>query len=181
MIIDLIFLILILFALVKGLRKGFISALFSFAGLFIGLAAALKLSAILAAYLQKHFEHPGPWWPVLAFILVFLGIGLLLRLLASVLEQSMEAITMGWVNKLAGFVILAVLYTLIYSVVLFYARQLDIITEKTSSASRVYPYIQPWGQWTMDTVGKLIPIFRDLFKDIQQFFEQTGNQLEKSV
>jgi len=181
MIIDLIFLVLIFFALIKGLSKGLVAALFSFAGLFIGLAAALKLSAVLAAYLQKHFEHPGPWWPVLAFILVFLGVGLLMRIFSSMVERSMEAMAMGWVNKLAGFVILALLYTLIYSVVLFYARQLDIITDATVDSSKVYAHIQPWGQWTMDMIGKIIPSFRDLFKDIQQFFEQTGDRLNKSV
>lgn len=180
MIIDLFFIILLFFAFVKGLRKGLVGALFSFAGLFIGLAAALKLSAVLAAYLQQHFEHPGPWWPVLAFILVFVGVGFLMRMLSALIERSMEAVALGWLNKLAGFIIFALLYTLIFSVVLFYARQLDILTESTTQSSKVYAYIQPWGQWTMDTIGKIIPAFRDLFKDMQHFFEQTGNSLKKS-
>ena len=153
MIIDLIFVILIFFAFVKGLRKGLVGAIFSFAGLFIGLAAALKLSAFLASYLQKNFDHPGPWWPVLAFVLVFVAV---------------------------GFLIFAVLYTLIFSVVLFYARQLDIITAASAQSSKVYGYIQPWGQWTMDMLGKIIPAFRDLFKDMQHFFEQTGDSLKKT-
>lgn len=181
MIIDLIFLLLLIFALIKGLRKGFVGALFSFAALFIGLAAALKLSAVLANYLQKHFEHPGPWWPVLAFILVFIGVGLLMRLVSGIIERSMEAIALGWVNKLAGFVVFALLYTLLYSVVLFYAKQLDIITDSTSNSSRVYSYIQPWGQWTMDMLGKIIPSFRDLFKDMQHFFEQSGDKIKKTT
>lgn len=180
MILDFLFLVLLFFAVVKGLRKGFIGALFSFAALFIGLAAALKLSAVLALYLQKQFEHPGPWWPVLTFILVFVVVGLLMRMGAGILERSMEAVALGWVNKLAGCMIFTVLYTLIYSVVLFYAAQLDIITEATSANSRVYPYIQPWGQWTMDLLGKVIPSFRDLFKDMQHFFEQSGEVIKKT-
>lgn len=180
MIIDLILVILLFFALIKGLRKGLVGALFSFAALFIGLAAALKLSAFLANYLQEHFEHPGPWWPVLAFILVFVGVGLLMRMLSGLIERSMEAIALGWVNKLAGFLIFAVLYTLIYSVVLFYAKQLDILSDPTAATSRVYPYIQEWGPWTMDMLGKIIPSFRDLFKDMQYFFEQTGETIKKS-
>lgn len=181
MIIDLIFAVLLFFALVKGLRKGLVGATFSFAGLFIGLAAALKLSAILAAYLQKNFDHPGPWWPVLAFILVFVGVGFLMWLLSSLIERSMEAVALGWLNKLAGFIIFAILYILIYSVVLFYARQLDIITQATVQGSKVYTYIESWGPKTMEWLGKIIPAFRDLFKDMQQFFEQTGNDLKKSA
>ena len=180
MIIDLIFVILIFFAFVKGLRKGLVGAIFSFAGLFIGLAAALKLSALLASYLQKNFDHPGPWWPVLAFVLVFVAVGFLMRMLSGLIERSMEAIALGWLNKLAGFLIFAVLYTLIFSVVLFYARQLDIITSASAQSSKVYGYIQPWGQWTMDMLGKIIPAFRDLFKDMQHFFEQTGDSLKKT-
>lgn len=181
MIVDLIFVILIFFALLKGIRKGFIGALFSFAALFIGLAAALKLSAVVANYLQKHFNQPGLWWPVLAFIMVFIGVSLLMRLVSGILEKSMEAIALGWVNKIAGFIIFALLYTLIYSVILFYAKELDILTDSSSASSRVYPYIRPYGQWSMEMLGKIIPAFRDLFKDMQHFFEHSGTVINKSA
>ncbi len=52
--IDIIFAILIIIAIVKGYRKGFIIALFSIIGIIVGLAAALKLSAVVAVRLQHN-------------------------------------------------------------------------------------------------------------------------------
>ena len=52
--IDIVFLVALIVAVVKGAMRGIVMALFSFAGWFIGLAAALKLSAVVAVYMQEH-------------------------------------------------------------------------------------------------------------------------------
>ena len=57
-------------AIFKGLRKGFILGIFSLLAFIIGLAAALKLSAVVAVYLQKS-SNASRWLPVLSFILCF--------------------------------------------------------------------------------------------------------------
>jgi membrane protein required for colicin V production len=48
MIIDIIFLLLMIFAVMKGMRNGFVVAVFSFLGIIIGLAAAMKFSTVVA-------------------------------------------------------------------------------------------------------------------------------------
>ena len=86
---------------------------------------------------------------------------------------------LGWVNKLGGFLLYAIMYTLIFSVVLFYYDQLLHISEETKEKSAVYSYIAPWGEWTMDAVAKLIPQFKGVFQDMERFFEKVGNDLSK--
>ena len=51
MIIDIIFVILIVLALLQGYRRGLIVAVFSLISIIVGLAAAIKLSAVVANYL----------------------------------------------------------------------------------------------------------------------------------
>ena len=65
--IDIIFAILFILAIIKGLRRGFIVAVFSIIGYIIGLAAALKLSALVAVYLQKNISITGKWLPFISF------------------------------------------------------------------------------------------------------------------
>ena len=77
MIIDIGFLVVMIFAIFKGLRKGFILGIFSLLAFIIGLAAALKLSAVVAAYLQKDVVTASRWLPVFAFLLVFIVVILL--------------------------------------------------------------------------------------------------------
>ena len=72
MIIDIGFLILMILAIFKGLRKGFILGIFSLFAFIIGLAAALKLSVVVAAWLQKNVIPASRWLPVLSFLLVFI-------------------------------------------------------------------------------------------------------------
>lgn len=174
--IDLIFLGLLGLAAWKGLREGMVKAVFSFAAFFIGLAAALKLSAATAAYLQDASNRPSPWWPALAFILVMFVVGSIVRFGGSMVEKTIDVAMLGWLNTLAGFLLYAILYTLFYSVVLFYFDQLFHISPKTKADSSVYAYIEPWGAWTMDMIGRLIPAFRDVFKDMQEFFGRAADR-----
>jgi membrane protein required for colicin V production len=180
MIIDVFFFLILVSAAVKGFSKGMIMAAFSFAGFFIGLAAALKLSAIVAEYLRESFND-AVWWPVIAFVLVLLVVAALVRAAAAVLEKTLDIAMLGWVNKLAGFLIYAIMYTLLFSVALFYYDQLWHISEETREQSRVYAYIEPWGEWTMRALGRLIPQFRDVFREIQEFFEGVGNDWKNSA
>jgi membrane protein required for colicin V production len=180
MMIDIIFLFILISAAVSGFRRGIIGAIFSFAAFFIALAAALKLSALVAEYLQKSFDKPAAWWPFVAFALVFLAVSGLISLAARVLDKTLDLVMLGWVNKIGGFLIYAILYTLIFSVVIFYYDQIMHISDATKEESKVYAYIEPWGEWTMQALGKVIPVFKDVFADMEDFFQHVGEGIKKS-
>ena len=72
MIIDIAFIVVLIIAIFKGLSKGFIVGIFSLVAFIIGLAAALKFSAVVAAYLQGKGMEATKWLPVLSFFLVFI-------------------------------------------------------------------------------------------------------------
>ncbi|HEX5669643.1 MAG TPA: CvpA family protein [Chitinophagaceae bacterium] len=180
MMIDIIFIFILISAAIKGARNGIIGALFSFAAFFIALAAALKLSALVAEYLQNSFDKPAAWWPFVAFLLVFLVVSGLITMAAKVLNKTLDMVMLGWVNKIGGFLIYAILYTLIFSVVIFYYDQIMHISDTTKEESKVYAYIEPWGEWTMQTLGRVIPVFKDVFTDMQDFFQEVGEDIRKS-
>ena len=145
MIIDVIFLILMLAALFRGLSKGFIIALFSVLAFIVGLAAALKLSAYVASTLSTQLNSSGKWLPFLSFLLVFVVVVVVINLIARLLQKSVELIMLGWLNKLAGVCLYVLLYCILLSVFLFYAVQLHIVKPETIAASLCYPYIAPLG------------------------------------
>jgi membrane protein required for colicin V production len=179
MTIDLIYLLILVAAAFKGFRQGMVLAAFSFVAFFIGLAAAIKLSAVVAGWLEDSFDKPSAWWPFIAFILVLAIVSGIIRAAAAVISKTLDLAMLGWLNKLGGFLLYAILYTLIYSVVLFYYDQLMHISEVTKEQSRVYSYIEPWGNWTMNALGNIIPQFKDVFHDIERFFEKVGKDLGK--
>lgn len=177
MTIDLLFLFILAMAAFRGFRQGLVVAAFSFIAFFVGLAAAIKLSAVVAGWLEESFDKPSAWWPFLAFFLVLVIVSGIIRVLAKGIEGTLNLVMLGWVNKLGGFILYAILYTLIFSVVLFYYDQIKHISPETKERSLVYSYVEPWGEWTMSALGKIIPQFKDVFQDMERFFEKVGQDL----
>ena len=176
MLIDIIAFILLLVAAFKGLRKGLIVAVFSFLAFIIGLAAALKLSTAMADYIGENVAVSQRWLPFLAFIVVFLIVVLLIRLGAKLLQGAVQMVMLGWANRIGGLIFFVLIYFFIYSILLFYATQLNLIKPETIKASVTYDYIAPFGPKVIEVLGSVIPFFKDMFKELLQFFDAVGSQ-----
>jgi membrane protein required for colicin V production len=168
--------LLLLLACFKGYSKGLILALFSIIGFIAGLAAALKLSAYAAEKLSGSFNTSGKWLPFVSFLLVFLVVVLLVNLGARLLQKSVEMIMLGWANRLGGILLFIVLYSILLSVFLFYAVQLHFLSDEALAASVTYPYLKPIGPAVIDGLGTVVPIFKNLFTQLQDFFGQLPAQ-----
>jgi membrane protein required for colicin V production len=171
MIIDAIFILLMVLAVIKGLRNGFVVAVFSFLAIIIGLAAAMKLSTAVAGWLKDSTSISAAWLPFLSFALVMVGVVFLIRLGAKLIESAMRMVMLGWLNKLSGIVLYAALYITIYSVVLFYADKLHWLKPGTFHDSRSYTFVQPWGPKAIEIFASLIPWFQGMFEELSHFFE----------
>ncbi|MEP7254496.1 MAG: CvpA family protein [Ferruginibacter sp.] len=177
MLIDFTFAALIILAIIKGYQKGLIIALFSIIAFIIGLAAALKLSAVAAAYLKDSVNVSAKWLPFLAFIIVFFIVVILIRLGGKLIEKAFQVVLLGWLNRIGGIILYAALYTIIFSIFLFYAEKLQLIQPSVIQSSQTYNFIQPWGPVIMNNFGKAIPIFKDMFSGLEDFFNTISNKI----
>ena len=170
MIIDIIFLILLVLAIIKGISRGFIVAIFSFFAIIIGVAAAMKLSYIVANWLQHSFNTGQKWLPVLSFLIVLIGVIFLVRWVANLIQAAVKIAMLGWLNKLGGIILYLFIYLFIYSILLFYLTNMNFIKPETIAASKTYSLIEPFGEKAIDIVGKIIPVFKDIFQQLSDFF-----------
>jgi membrane protein required for colicin V production len=177
MIIDIVFAILIVLAVIKGYQRGLIVGLFSLVAIIIGLAAAMKLSTAVAGYIGEAVKVSDEWLPVISFAVVFIVVVLLIRWGANAIENAVEVVMMGWLNKLCGILLYAVIYTLVFSVLLFYAEQVKIVQPETIDKSVSYSFIQPWGPKAINGFASFIPFFRDMFNDLQDFFAGVSEKI----
>ncbi|OPZ16976.1 MAG: hypothetical protein BWZ05_01641 [Bacteroidetes bacterium ADurb.BinA245] len=92
----------------------------------------------------------------------------------------MQSIALGWANKLGGIIFYVVIYTLIFSVILFYAEHMNLLQPATIQQSVTYTYIQPWGPKVINGFGTLVPIFKDMFEKLQLFFEEFAQKISLS-
>jgi membrane protein required for colicin V production len=176
MIIDIVFFITMILALFKGLRKGFVLGIFSLLAFIIGLAAALKLSAIVAGYLQTNVVASSKWLPAISFFLVFIVVILLVGLGARLIKKTIDLAMLGWLDRLGGMVLYIIIYTIIFSIILFFAEKLLVLKPEVIADSVVYKYVMPWGPKVINNLGNIIPIFKDMFVQLESFFESIAKK-----
>jgi membrane protein required for colicin V production len=175
--IDAAFLMIMILAVYKGYTKGFIVGIFSFIAFVIGLAAALKLSVVASHYLETSSGMAHKWLPFISFAIVFIVVVLLVNIGARIIKKAISLVMLGWVDKLGGIILYIIIYTIIFSVLLFFAEKTLFIKPDTIAKSSVYHYVAPVGPSVINHIGKIVPIFKDLFTQLEGFFENIGHTL----
>ncbi len=171
MVLDCIVLVLVVIAVFRGLSNGLIIGIFSFIAFIVGLAAALKLSAIVAVYLGHSVNISSRLLPVVAFFAVFFIVVLLIRFGAKIIEKIMQFAMLGWLNRLGGVLFYILIYLFIFSVILFYAENMHLLKPETIRSSVSYPYLQPVGPKIINSIGTVLPTFKNMFAQLLHFFE----------
>lgn len=164
MLIDIIFLIVIVLGFILGFRGGIISSLLSFVGLFMGVAVAVKCTALMSEYLYTNFDVEAAWWPFLVFILLFILVVLIMKLVAIALEKFLDSASLGLLNKLAGAAVWCFLMVLFMSLGLWFANEGGLIRPELSAESYTFSYLIPIGPWALEMMGNVIPWFKGMFE-----------------
>jgi membrane protein required for colicin V production len=170
LVIDILVLVAVIAAVINGLRKGLIIAVFSILAFIVGIAAALKLSAVAANWIGNSTNISSKYLPVLGFIVVFIAVVLLVRIGAKMIEGMVKFALLGWLNKIGGIIFYIILYIVFVSTFLFFAIQLQFFSQEEINSSQTYKWIAPWGPWVIDSIGTVIPWFKNMFKDLELFF-----------
>jgi membrane protein required for colicin V production len=176
MYIDIIFICLVAIACYKGIKKGFIGSIFSFAAFFIGFFIATKFAASVAVYLTKHKWVNHKWIPFLSFILVLALVFVAMHLLGKILEKSAELILLGWFNKLSGIMLYLLIYGIFYSMILYYLDQMNVLSVKQINASFFYNKLVPIAPMVINQVGNLVPLFKNMFVQLEEYFKSVSNK-----
>ncbi|CAN5173985.1 CvpA family protein [soil metagenome] len=176
MFIDIVALILFAMAIFKGYRRGLIVSILSFLAILIGLAAAMKFSVAVSGWLQSNTNIGTQWLPFLSFIIIMIGVMLLVRWVANLAEAAVNVVMLGWLNRLGGVIFYIALYMMVYSIILFYATEMGVLKIETIQSSQTYAVIEPWGPKAINALGYLIPFFKDMFTQLQQFFGHVADK-----
>lgn len=175
--IDIFFFIILSLAILQGWRKGLILALFSAVCGLAGLAAAIKLSAVLAAHMKDDLHMASRWLPIIAFILVFVLVIIIIRWTGRLLEKLISLVMLEWLNKLGGILLFILFYLSIYSIILFYGTQSKLITSQAVDDSRFYSLIAPFGPSVIRFITGFIPYGQDMFTALEAFFGKLAKDI----
>ncbi len=138
---DIVILVILAGGLASGFKNGFVGELASIAGLVLGIWGAIKFSWWTADMLES-LGLKFSLMPVISFIVTFLIITIIMQVIAGVISKLLEAISLNWINKIAG--ILAGIFkaAIFVSVILLVLDAVSdrhpVIPEATRSKSVLY-------------------------------------------
>lgn len=161
--IDIIIMALIGAGAVIGFVKGFVKQLATILGLIVGLLAAKALYAPLAEWLCPSLTDSMTFAQILSFILIWLAVPLAFTLVAALITKTMEAVSLGWLNRLLGAGLGALKFLLLVSVVVGIMEYIDadntLISKTKKKSSALYYPIK-------DFAGLFIPAAKDFTEQI---------------
>ena len=148
---DIALCIPLLWGLYKGFTKGLIIEAASIIALGLAIWSGIKFSDFLTGYIHAHFSWDTKYLPVISFAVIFLVILILVYAIAKLIERLVKAISLGFVNKLAGGIFGMLKFGLILSVLIFVLtaieKNIQFIPAETKQKSLLY-----------EPVGKIAPM-----------------------
>ena len=157
--IDLVLGIILIIAAIQGFRKGFIVEAASLAALILGIWGAIKFSDWTAGYISKTFNYHSSSLGTVAFLVTFVGIVILIHILGKILDSTIKAVALGFLNRLAGIIFGVLKTAVILSILLMLFDPIDenvhLLPTKQKSESKIYtpmkqlvptlfPFIKLW-------------------------------------
>lgn len=150
---DIVFLLIIVFAAIRAAFRGFVKELLSTAALFGGIAVAVLFSGLAAVYLQPYVGE-GPWAQVVAFLGLFLLVYFVLKIFESALNRLIERINLQNLDRALGFFLgLAEGIFLVFVVILLLQLQPVFDLEQTIAGSLVARVLLPLLPYVEQLIG----------------------------
>ncbi|MFT4061874.1 MAG: CvpA family protein [Edaphocola sp.] len=176
MILDVLFLIVLVLSSIKGYKRGLVIALFSAIGLVLGFLASFKLSATVGNLLFDSKSFWGRWAPVFSYALLFLLVVWAVKVLASLIQNNMERLRLGSLNRLAGALLYGLLVCVVGSVFCWLLGRAGLFAANTQSNSIAYSYLSPWAPKVFDFFGAVFPFVKSSYNDLSQFFDSINER-----
>lgn len=161
--IDLIFVIVFGFGFRQGYTQGIISTVFNVLAYLFGVIFAFKITPTTTNIMERMFNSQNPTMFVVAFIVNLALIMFMLRAAANAFEKGLQAVYLGFFNRVLGGTIMALLATLVYSILLWFAVKVAFVNEATIAESKTYPLLKEMPSAAKSVAVRLKPFATEVW------------------
>jgi membrane protein required for colicin V production len=167
-----------------GYNKGIISTMFTMAGYLLGIIFAFKAIPLTSALLERILNNDHPMMSVAAFIVNLGVVMFVLRFVSNALMSALNAVYLGFVNRILGGVVMALFGALIFSVLLWFATKAQFINQSTLDGSMVYrPLLEPLPGKAKNVLVRFKPLITEAWGESMQWMdkvEEFGEEKEQA-
>jgi uncharacterized membrane protein required for colicin V production len=134
--------------------------------------AAFKLSPAATRFIETAFNTDSPFTFIAGFLMTFFLTIIAIRLVGSAMEKALQSANVNVINRMAGGILSTSIFTLIYSLLLLFATQAHILSEKTSSESLTYTFLQKFPDKMKNVYDFIKPAFKDFWRESVKFMDK---------
>lgn len=131
--IDIVIIIILVWGFYSGYKKGLIYMLISFISILVGLYAAIHFSYLVVDKLGSYLDKDPAQLKIIAYILTFIIVFGLLHLIGKILDKFLDAVALGFLNRIAGGTLSVAIKVVILSLLLWLFDQ----------GNQIYPLVEP--------------------------------------
>ncbi len=172
MAIDIMLAIAVVTGFYIGFSRGIIQTVFSVLSLVFGLMAAFKFANPMTEFLKHTFNSENPLMFAAGFLLAFVIVMFLIRMVARSLEGILKTANINVINQLAGGMLIGFVTVLIYSILLWFGDQAHMINQASKDQSRTYAYLEQFPAQAKDIGMKVQPLFEDFWNQSMDMMDR---------
>ena len=117
---DIVILVILIWGMWTGLKKGLIVSIASLIALVAGVYAAVYCSDAVGIWIADQVNWPSETIAIAAFAVSFVGVMFGVHLIAKALEKAVDAASLGAVNKVGGAIFGAAKNAFVISFILYF-------------------------------------------------------------
>ncbi len=163
MMIDIVFLLAICICFYLGYTKGILKSTFGILSILMAILVTLKFSFLLIGFFENSLKLDARLALILGFVVCFLLIMLLIRVIGRGVEQMLETAHINFINKLAGGVASAFIAMALFSSVIWFMNQIKLIGSSTKESSKTYPVLESFPEKSKWIWSKTKPLFSEFW------------------
>jgi membrane protein required for colicin V production len=173
---DIVIAVLLIFAFVRGLMKGFFVEVASLIALVGGVWGAIHFSYFVAEWLEQYVDWEERYIALTAFAITFIAIVIAVSFLGKVLTKMADFAALGLINKFFGGIFALLKSIVILSVIfVFFSRinsTIPFVGKETLDESILYEPIK-------DVIPTVFPAIIEEFESIDSTTNNTVSFYEK--
>jgi membrane protein required for colicin V production len=100
--IDIIIIIILALAMVRGFINGLVREVASLAALILGIWGAIRFSGFTAGKLYDYFDMSGKYVGIISFLVTFAIIVIIIHFIGLLVDKLVDAVALGFINRLLG-------------------------------------------------------------------------------
>lgn len=171
---DIVLLIVLLLGAYRGYTKGILLEIVAVVAFVAAIVGALQLMSWGVGFLSDTLEAEGAWLPLLAFILLFVGILTGVSIAGKMLKSVIHLTPIGYLDGLLGGAVGVIKWAFGISVLFILLDYAQVQLPNTGN-SQLYGYVHPFAYTVVEKLRGWFPVLENVIESIRQLFRTSAS------